>query len=194
MLMRKKVAGAVLSLGAAALLMGATGRPALAQDNQNQGQNPGQPGVIAVGGSDAIDPNQPIKVGFTLGVAVESAAGPEPDLTGSFQVDPSGSIQMKLAGAIQVKGLTPIQAADKVAVALKPYIKDPKVRVSILAVPKPVVTLGGLAGSVTRPGATIVNDTTTLGELLTVVGTYLRGPYWHWYWPWQPWEQAAPRL
>jgi quinol-cytochrome oxidoreductase complex cytochrome b subunit len=29
---------------------------------------------------------------------------------------------------------------------------------------------------------------------LTVVGTYLRGPYWHWYWPWEAWEQAAPRL
>jgi protein involved in polysaccharide export with SLBB domain len=168
--MRNMVAGAAAFVGAALLIV-AAGRPALAQENQNQGQNPNQGGVIAVGGSDNIDPNQPIRVGFTLGVRVESAVGPEPDLTGSFQVDPSGSIQMKLAGSIQVRGLTPIQAADKIAVALKPYIKDPKVQVSILAVPKPVVTLGGLAGSVTKPGATIVNDTTTLAELLTIVGT-----------------------
>src|SRR6266498_144403 len=25
--------------------------------------------------------------------------------------------------------------------------------------------------------------------LLTVVGTFLRGPYWHFYWPWQPWPE-----
>lgn len=167
--MRMKVAGAGMLFGTAALLVCTACRPARAQEKDNQ--NPTTPGALAIGGSDAIDPNQPVRVGFTLGVRVESAAGPEPDLTGSFPVDPSGSIQMKLAGSIQVRGLTPIQAADKVAVALKPYIKDPKVQVSILAVPKPVVTLGGLAGSVTRPGATLVNDTTTLAELLTVVGT-----------------------
>jgi len=173
--MRMKVAGAGIPFVAAALLIGAGVLPALAQQNQDQQQNPNQnqvaPGTLAVGGSEAIDPNQPIRVGFTLGVRVESAAGPEPDLTGSFQVDPSGSVQMKLAGSILVRGLTPIQAADKIAVALKPYIKDPKVQVSILAVPKPVVTLGGFGGSILRPGATIVNDTTTLAELLTVVGT-----------------------
>jgi protein involved in polysaccharide export with SLBB domain len=43
--------------------------------------------------------------------------------------------------------------------------------VAILSVPKPVVVLGGLNGSVVRPGSTIVNDSTTLAELLTVIGT-----------------------
>ncbi len=30
--------------------------------------------------------------------------------------------------------------------------------------------------------------------ILTVVGTFLRGPYWHFYWPWQPWPQLPSRI
>lgn len=30
--------------------------------------------------------------------------------------------------------------------------------------------------------------------LLTVVGTFLRGPYWNFYWPWQPWPELPSRI
>jgi quinol-cytochrome oxidoreductase complex cytochrome b subunit len=30
--------------------------------------------------------------------------------------------------------------------------------------------------------------------LLTIVGTFLRGPYWHFYWPWQPWPELPSRI
>jgi quinol-cytochrome oxidoreductase complex cytochrome b subunit len=30
--------------------------------------------------------------------------------------------------------------------------------------------------------------------ILTVIGTFLRGPYWHFYWPWQPWPQLPSRI
>jgi quinol-cytochrome oxidoreductase complex cytochrome b subunit len=29
---------------------------------------------------------------------------------------------------------------------------------------------------------------------LTVVGTFLRGPYWDFYWPWQPWPEIPTRI
>ncbi|MGH9364656.1 MAG: cytochrome b N-terminal domain-containing protein [Thermoanaerobaculia bacterium] len=29
---------------------------------------------------------------------------------------------------------------------------------------------------------------------LTVVGTFLRGPYWHFYWPWQAWPELPSRI
>jgi len=29
---------------------------------------------------------------------------------------------------------------------------------------------------------------------LTVVGTFLRGPYWHFYWPWQPWPELPSKI
>ncbi len=30
--------------------------------------------------------------------------------------------------------------------------------------------------------------------LLTVVGTFMRGPYWHFYWPWQAWPEIPSRI
>jgi quinol-cytochrome oxidoreductase complex cytochrome b subunit len=30
--------------------------------------------------------------------------------------------------------------------------------------------------------------------LLTIVGTFLRGPYWHFYWPWQAWPDLPTRI
>jgi hypothetical protein len=29
---------------------------------------------------------------------------------------------------------------------------------------------------------------------LTIVGTFLRGPYWDFYWPWQPWPEIPTRI
>jgi quinol-cytochrome oxidoreductase complex cytochrome b subunit len=30
--------------------------------------------------------------------------------------------------------------------------------------------------------------------ILTIIGTFLRGPYWHFYWPWQPWPELPSRI
>ncbi len=30
--------------------------------------------------------------------------------------------------------------------------------------------------------------------VMTVIGTFLRGPYWHFYWPWQPWPELPSRI
>jgi quinol-cytochrome oxidoreductase complex cytochrome b subunit len=30
--------------------------------------------------------------------------------------------------------------------------------------------------------------------VLTIVGTFLRGPYWEFYWPWEPWPAPPPRF
>jgi quinol-cytochrome oxidoreductase complex cytochrome b subunit len=30
--------------------------------------------------------------------------------------------------------------------------------------------------------------------VLTVIGTFLRGPYWHFYWPWEPWPELPTRI
>src|SRR2546423_10336922 len=139
--MRNRLVG-LLAVLWAALAIGAASH-VLAQEANPQ--NPQVPlGPLTLGGGETnIDPNQPIRVGCTLSVRVESAAGNEPDLTGTYKVDPTGSILMKLAGPIPVKGLTPLQAADKISIALKPYIKDPKVAVAIVDVPKPVVLITG---------------------------------------------------
>ncbi len=33
-----------------------------------------------------------------------------------------------------------------------------------------------------------------VGVLFTVVGTFLRGPYWQLYWPWQAWPEIPTRI
>ncbi|HSV73295.1 MAG TPA: SLBB domain-containing protein [Chthonomonadales bacterium] len=127
-----------------------------------------QPGQIALAaGAGDFDPNQPVRPGFQLSINVSSAAGPEPDLSGAFTVDPAGSVQLRLVGLVPIRGLTPSQAADKLVTLLRPYVRDPTVAVSIVSVPSPVVFL---SGAVARSGATPVNDNTTLAELLTIVG------------------------
>jgi cytochrome b-561 len=30
--------------------------------------------------------------------------------------------------------------------------------------------------------------------ILTVIGTFLRGPYWNWYWPWQAWPEVPRKF
>jgi cytochrome b-561 len=30
--------------------------------------------------------------------------------------------------------------------------------------------------------------------ILTVVGTFLRGPYWDFYWPWEAWPPQPPKI
>jgi quinol-cytochrome oxidoreductase complex cytochrome b subunit len=30
--------------------------------------------------------------------------------------------------------------------------------------------------------------------LLTFIGTFCRGPYWHFYWPWQAWTELPTRI
>lgn len=148
---------------AGALFILASPRAARAQEV------PGQPAPLVLGlGDPTFDPNQPIKAQFVVSVTVTSAGGqPEPDLTGVFVVDPTGAIQMKMIGRVELRGLTPLQASDKIAALLKPYIRDPKAQVAIVSVPKPVIFL---SGSINAPGQANINEGTTLAEVLTLIG------------------------
>lgn len=169
--MRVRTMRAALAAMMAMMLAGA----AVAQE---QGERPpvgGQTGAgeppaqLVLPGSDAqIDPNQPIKAGFQLSVRTASKAGDEPSLSGTFTVDASGNIQMPApVGLVGLRGLTPTQAADKLAATLKKYLIEPTVQVTIVAVPKPIVIL---SGAVARGGAVMVAEGTGLAELITVAG------------------------
>jgi cytochrome b-561 len=30
--------------------------------------------------------------------------------------------------------------------------------------------------------------------ILTVIGLWFRGPYWNFYWPWEPWPEIPARI
>src|SRR5438132_12976117 len=83
-----------------------------------------------------FDKNQPIKPGFVLSIQVSTVAGPATEVSGVFTVDGSGAIPLKFVGRIEVGGLTHASASTKIAQALAAYIKEPKVIVATIAVPK----------------------------------------------------------
>src|ERR1043166_9042772 len=81
------------------------GSRSFCQDQAPTGPDGKPQGIVTtiLGTSDtSFDPNQPIRAGFTVSVAVSSKAGPEPDLTGVFPVDASGAILLKLVGRVEL--------------------------------------------------------------------------------------------
>ncbi len=114
-------------------------------------------------GDDAIDPNQPIKPNFLIGVSVTGEAEP----SGVYPVDPAGNISIKYAGVmspIRIMGLTPKQAEAKIKEFLKAYVKNPDVSVTIINVPRPTIFV---AGAVKQTGFFTANKDTALVDVLS---------------------------
>lgn len=65
------------------------------------------------------------------GDVVDIAVFGDSDLTKSVTVRSDGKISLPLLGEMLAVGLTPTQLAEKIAAALKPYMKDPKVTVTL---------------------------------------------------------------
>jgi protein involved in polysaccharide export with SLBB domain len=104
-------------------------------------------------------------------VAGESA------LTQDVVVAEDGTIGLPLVGQVRVAGTTPEGASAAVAVALKPYIRDPKVTVDVATEGHITVTILGdvvNAGAYTlRPGATLSAAITAAGGMApTIAGEY----------------------
>ncbi len=155
-------------IGMAALFCAVLGQAARAQEPQASAQQPSAPGAVTLAIQDnTFDPAQPIRANFAVSISVVSSGGPEKDLSGNFLIDPSGAVQLNMVGRVDLKGLTPAQAAERLTGLVKPYIKDPRVSVAILSVPKPIIFL---SGALNRTGAVPINDNTTLGEVVTVFG------------------------
>jgi polysaccharide biosynthesis/export protein len=86
-----------------------------------------------------------IHPGDQLGVLVFG----DPTLTLNVTVLPDGTIEYPLVGRVAVAGRTPVQAATKLAIALKTYVRHPQITVSIVALGQPDVLV---LGDVKTPG------------------------------------------
>lgn len=106
---------------------------------------------------------QPLQPGDTLLITV---AG-EPQITGPYTVREDGRLMLPLIGEFQTAGFTPTQFADRLATALRRYVKNPIVSANITsAMPRSVTILG----DVPRPGIYDQRQTPTLLSLLAVCG------------------------
>ncbi len=152
--------GAILALVSIVIAMGVS---AQAQQVPAAPAAPTGPAALNFGGGANFNPDQPIRPGFVVAVTTLG----EPDWTGQYLVDQSGNIQMKLVNTINILGLSASEAQDKIAALLKQYIVNPKVTVSIVSVPQPIVFL---SGAVPHPGPTQITQSVRLADLLTTSG------------------------
>jgi polysaccharide export outer membrane protein len=111
---------------------------------------------------DPIDPNQPIRPGFQIFVTVVN----EPEPAGRYTVDGGGNVLIHIAESqtpVNIQGETTAQAAATLTKFLKKFVRDPKVTVTITAVPRPIVYV---SGAVRFTGPMQVNLTSTLVDVL----------------------------
>lgn len=92
----------------------------------------------------------------------------QPDST-TVYVGDDGTITAPLVGPIQVRGLSPVEAADRVAKALKAggYFVDPQVTIQVTQSRSQMVSV---LGEVHSPGRYVVTPSTTILDLLAEAG------------------------
>jgi polysaccharide biosynthesis/export protein len=91
----------------------------------------------------------------------------EHDLSLNVVVRPDGVITMPLLNDLYVVGQTPKELAATITEKLKPFINEPQVTVSVVAIQSRKVYV---VGQVTRQGSFALNDKKTVLELLTEAG------------------------
>lgn len=82
-----------------------------------------------------------------------------PQLSGDYQVDVNGRIALPLVGTIEAQGKTTEELSSEVAMLARRYVKEPKVRVSMLQLQEQTITVDG---SVREPGVLPIKGSTTL--------------------------------
>ncbi|MGE5530951.1 MAG: SLBB domain-containing protein, partial [Bacteroidota bacterium] len=107
--------------------------------------------------------NLPLQPGDIVTVTV---AG-EPAISGTYSIREDGRIIFPVAGTVAVNGLTATQLADTLAAALKNYVVNPVVSVTVVtATPRMVTILGDVA----RPGSYDLRQAPTLQALMALSG------------------------
>jgi polysaccharide export outer membrane protein len=134
-----------VAVAAVSIASGPTGRP-----------------VTSVTGQQALSE-------YTLnpGDTVEVTVLGQTDLTRSVTIRPDGKINMPLIGDIEAVGLTPTQLADRIAAALKAYLRSPQVTVSVRDYQRAYVYL---IGQVSRTGSVEIQRGWTIIEVMSVAG------------------------
>jgi len=93
----------------------------------------------------------------------------EPDFTKAHVVRPDGKITIPLIGDVQSSGLTPERLAAQLAAALKEYINEPQVTVSVQQVNSKKYSI---TGGVNRPGTFPLVVPTRVFDALTQAGGF----------------------
>ena len=91
----------------------------------------------------------------------------EAELTSDVVVAGDGTIGLPLVGQVRVAGVTPNGASQAIAVALKPYVRDPRVSVDVA---EEGVIAVSVFGDVVNSGAYKLRPGSTLSAAITAAG------------------------
>jgi polysaccharide export outer membrane protein len=93
----------------------------------------------------------------------------QPDMTSTVYVANDGTIHVPLAGAVQVAGATPIEAADRVAKALRDggYFVNPQVTLTLNNSRSERVSV---LGEIRNPGSYAIDPSTSIIDLIAAAG------------------------
>jgi protein involved in polysaccharide export with SLBB domain len=93
----------------------------------------------------------------------------EPDLSGSYRVDPEGAIDYPMIGRVIVAGKLPGQIADQLTDKLRVYVRKPAVSVFVKEVnSKRVIVYGQVA----KPGTFPYADAMTISQAISLAGGF----------------------
>ncbi|MGB4812477.1 MAG: SLBB domain-containing protein [Methylophilaceae bacterium] len=115
--------------------------------------------------ASAVEPNYILGAGDVLKITVYS----NPDLSLDTRVSEAGLITYPLIGQVMVGGLTTFAAEKRIAGLLESrgFIKEPQVNILVAQFQSKLVSV---LGSVQKPGRYPLERTTTLADLLALVG------------------------
>jgi polysaccharide export outer membrane protein len=109
--------------------------------------------ALLVGGIPVLAAASPLRSGDRVAVTIFN----HPDLTiPQGTIDADGKIALPLVGNVVIAGLEPDAAADRITVALKSYLRQPSVTVSVLQQNSAIAIVGGPVSSIAFvPGMTL---------------------------------------
>ncbi len=84
-----------------------------------------------------------------------------------MRIETSGHLKLPLVGRVMAGGLTPAQLEDRIAEALKTYVRKPQVMVRVVEFRSQPVTV---VGAVTTPGIHQLRGRKTLLEIISLAG------------------------
>jgi polysaccharide export outer membrane protein len=93
----------------------------------------------------------------------------EPEITRTIPVRPDGKISLPLLNDIQATGLTSLQLAANIRDALKKFLNNPQVTVTVSAINSRRIYINGEVG---HPGATPLTPSMTVLQALSSAGGF----------------------
>lgn len=126
------------------------------------------PAAIGTSGTvpTALGPEYQLGPGDKIRVEVYK----EEQLSQSVQVRPDGKITMPIIGDIMAAGYTPAQLRDRIATALKDYLRgDPPVSVIVV---EALASTVYVIGEVNKPGTVALIGPTTVVQALAIAGGF----------------------